>query len=110
MSNEKILHNLMLADRHETKIILRCIMVKSINMDEEHFNTIAGLVSRLSHCAGVELLPYHTFGGSKNEQLGYRDNGRKDWIPTSKDLKAVTEKLEALGVTIIQNNHPLTIP
>ncbi len=101
VSNEKILHNLFLLDKQETKIILRCIMVKGINMDDIRFLAIAETFSKLKHCIGVELLPYHAFGGSKNEQLGYTDNGRKYWIPTIEDMIFAKERLSGLGCIII---------
>jgi len=100
VSNEKILHNLFLTDAQETKILLRCIMVKGINMDDNHFGTIAETVSRLKHCVGVELFPYHAYGGSKNEQLGYEDNGRKEWVPTTDDMHFAKERLRELTLQL----------
>lgn len=99
-SNRKILHNLFLADSFDTKILLRCILLKGINTDESHYNAIAGIYSQLKHCIGVELMPYHTYGGSKNEQLGYKDNGRMDWVPGADDLLSAKERLRSLGVTV----------
>lgn len=100
-SNEKILHNLFLTDRYETKIILRCIMVKGVNMDAASFRAIAQTASLLKHCAGVELLPYHTYGGSKNVQLGFADNSVKNWIPTRQDIRDAADCLRKLGVNLL---------
>ena len=50
---------------------------------------------------GVELIPYHTYGGSKSEQLGYADNGRKEWVPDQEDLLEAKRYLENLGARLI---------
>ena len=101
VSNEKILKNLFLVDKYKTKILLRCIMVSGVNMDDENYHKIASVTSQLKHCVGVELLLYHAYGGSKNKQLGFNDNGRTDWIPSGEDLKKVKEKMLSYGVKII---------
>ena len=104
VSGEKIISNLLYADQFQTKIILRCIMVKGVNMNHDHYQAIAALYSRLQHCAGVELLPYHAWGGSKNKQLGFDDNGRKEWIPQADDMYHVIETLRSLGVVVVNTD------
>lgn len=101
VSNERILHNLSLADQSARQLVLRCIMVKGVNMDEEHYNAIAQVQRELRSCIGVELIPYHAYGGSKMAQLGYCDNGNKDWIPDAAALRAAKETLERLGCVVI---------
>ena len=101
VSNERILHNLFLADQSAQQIVLRCIMVKGVNMDEEHYNAIAQVQRELRSCIGVELIPYHAYGGSKMAQLGYSDNGNKDWIPDAAALRTAKETLERLGCVVI---------
>jgi hypothetical protein len=54
----------------------------------------------LQNCAGVELLPYHTYGGSKREQLDGFDDGNKAWIPDEKDLAMACEILKLNGVPV----------
>lgn len=101
VSNERILHNLSLADQSARQLVLRCIMVKGVNMDEEHYTAIAQVQRELRSCIGVELIPYHAYGGSKMAQLGYCDNGNKDWIPDAAALRAAKETLERLGCVVI---------
>ncbi len=97
-TNEIILKNLFEVDKYPTSILLRCIMVAGVNMDDENYRHIADTYARLSHCVGVELLPYHAYGGSKNKQLGYEDNGNKSWVPSREDLVLAEEKLRSRGV------------
>jgi len=94
LSNEIIIKNLFLTDRQNSKILLRSVMVKGLNMDDSHLKTLAETVSRLGNCIGVELLAYHAYGGSKNEQLGYEDNGRKEWIPSTEEMGIVHKRLQ----------------
>ena len=101
VSNEKIINNLLLADKKSKNIILRYIMVKGVNMEDENFRAIADTYHSLKHCTGVELIPYHAYGGSKNEQLGYGNNGRNDWIPSSSDINAAKEFLRFFGCEVI---------
>lgn len=96
VSNEKIINNLFMTDVHDTKILIRSVMIKGINMDNTHLDAIAQIAAMLEHCVGVEFLPYHAYGGSKNVQLGYCDNGIMSWIPTPDEMRNIKEKLQQL--------------
>lgn len=90
--------NLLLADSLGAKTVLRCIMIKDVNMDEEHYTSIADLWHRLNGCQYVELIPYHAYGGSKMLQLGKKDNGNHNWIPSNDDLEKAKTFLKNNGV------------
>lgn len=96
-----ILQNLRRLDQLETRIELRCILIKGINMDDSHYEAIARIASSLQHIIGVHIFPYHALGGSKNAQLGYKDNGRRDWIPSDDEMAAAAQTLSCLGVHLI---------
>ena len=100
VSNRKILENLLLMDSYNVKIILRCLMVKGINMDEVNINAIKKTFHALNQCVRVDLLPYHPFGGSKSEQLGMKDNGVKEWIPSNSELVKVKNMLISEGIPV----------
>jgi len=101
VSNEKILHNLRFLDTFETSILLRCVMVKGINMDEENINGICDLYHSLTHCIGVELLPYHIYGATKNRFLTGNHSGNKDWIPNESELTDIKNILSNKNINII---------
>lgn len=101
VSNGLILDNLRLADRLGGRTRLRCILVNGVNTDETHIRKLAELYHSLSHCEGVELLPYHAYGGSKMIPLGYEDNGRVDWIPSEETVAAMKKSLAEQGVRVI---------
>lgn len=101
-THEKILDNLHTLDALEgTKILLRCILVKGVNLDEKHLQAIKELYHRLRHAVGVELLPYHPYGGGKSVALGERDSARPEWIPNSEELRRAVAFLRAEGVKCI---------
>lgn len=101
VSNDIIIENLLFADSLGIKTVLRCIMINGVNMETEHYDAIVGLFGRLRNCIGVELLPYHAYGGSKMTALGGNDNGRKDWIPSAEELEKARIYLTDKGVNIL---------
>ena len=101
VSNIPILHNLQRADDLGCAIRLRCILVKGVNMDPLHYQAIAETAASLKNCQEVQLLPYHALGGSKNVQLGYADNSRKDWIPSTEELRQAEAFLQTQGITLL---------
>ena len=101
VSNRRILDNLRLCDRVGGKTRLRCILVAGVNTVESHYEALAELYHGLSHCEGVEFLPYHAYSGSKMLPLGQPDNGRVEWIPSEEAVQAAKEYLAARGVTVI---------
>jgi pyruvate-formate lyase-activating enzyme len=72
---------------------LRCILVAGVNTDVEHYRRIAALAEGLSNLDGVDLIPYHAYGGSKATLLGLSDNGRRDWIPTEEQIAKARETI-----------------
>ncbi len=86
VSNRKIIGNLKLADELGAKTILRCILLKSVNLNIVHLQTIISIYNSLKHCAGVELIPYHTYGVSKNIQLGQNETPHEEWIPSAEEI------------------------
>lgn len=101
VDNTRILQNLKEADRLGAKTRLRCILVNGVNTAESHYAALAGLYGELSHCEGIEFLPYHAYGGSKMLPLGMDDNGRAEWIPDGGTVAGAKEFLRNRGVRVI---------
>ena len=99
--NTRILQNLKEADRLGAKTRLRCILVGGVNTAESHYGALAELCAGLTHCEGVEFIPYHAYGGSKMLPLGMPDNGRVEWIPDGRTVEGAKEFLRNRGVTVI---------
>ena len=101
VGNRKIIENLCAADGMGARTRLRCILVNGINTDLDHAEALATLYHELKHCEGVELLPYHAYGGSKMLPLGLADNGRVHWIPTKEQISEIKKYLEDRGVVVL---------
>lgn len=101
VSNQRGLNNLKILDRYTVKIVLRCIMIAGVNLNKDHLDAIAKLYRELSHCVGVELLPYHTYGSSKSVQLGREEDAKRDWIPSEDALSKAIAYLTEQGVPCI---------
>ena len=101
VSNEKIISNLKMADSLGAKIRLRCIVVNGVNTDIEHYERLADLANSLENCEGIELIPYHAYGGSKAKLLGGEDNGNKDWIPNLRELDRARKIISNKGIRVI---------
>lgn len=94
VSNESIIGSLRRADALGAKTVLRCILLKSVNLDDRHLQAVADLYGTLKHCAGIELIPYHTYGVSKYAQLGLRADAHRDWVPSAEDMRRAEALLE----------------
>ncbi len=95
VSNESINENLLYLESIGAKTRLRCILVNGVNSNAEHYSKVRELFFSLKNCEGVDVLPYHAYGGNKSVLLGGADNGKVDWIPTDVQVaefrKYVTE-------------------
>lgn len=99
VSNTQIFENLQTLSNIGAKIILRCPIIPDINMEAEHFNSIADLANTLKGLVAIHLEPYHPLGYSKSEQLGKVQNYKnKAFLEKSKLLpfaKMLQEKTNA---------------
>lgn len=98
--NRLDLENLAACDRAGIPSILRCIMVKGVNIDRARIEGIASMFARLEHCRYAELLPYHPYGGSKQAALGRAVTSDNSFIPSKEELDAFETELADLGVNV----------
>ena len=97
VSNEKILENLKEADRLGAKTRLRCILVNGVNAEGAHYAAVAALKKSLENCEGVDVLPYHAYGGAKAVFSGRENNADEAMIPSEEqeeEFKRVVETVE----------------
>lgn len=95
-----VLENLRRADSLGARTRLRCILLAGVNLNEAHLSALADIVHQLRHCEGIELLPYHTYGDSKNAQLGKLSAAHPEWIPTEEQLTFAREYITRHAVLI----------
>ena len=99
VSNELIISNLKMLHAEKAKIRLRLPLIPGLNDRPEHFKNIALLVKKLPHLSGIEIMPYHSLGKSKNQRLGIQE---KTKLPDNAVDEATIYKwiddLDALGI------------
>ena len=83
---EPIIDNLNSVDKAGGKIVLRCILLQGLNLNDQHLDGIARISSELSNCVGVELLPFHPLGASKFEKLGLTCSVPFDLVPSEQSI------------------------
>lgn len=100
VSNELILKNLKYLSDQGTKIELRMIMVKDVNMSSEDILLVVDWMQREQiKVSKITLLPYHDFGRDKYRQLSRvcTQNFEK---PTDEELERVKQMLERGGFVV----------
>ncbi len=93
VSNVPILENLRYADTFGVPIVLRCILLKGINLNDRHLQKVGELYASLKNAVGVELLPCHAFGNSKGEALGMEPTVLDPYIPDEDEIEAARVKM-----------------
>lgn len=92
-----ILKNLGVLDALGKKIVLRCPMIPGYNDTDAHLKRIAELEKEYPMIDHVELLPYHSMGEMKREQLGKEKNMNGLGGATQEQKDRWMETLNAYG-------------
>lgn len=70
VSNDLIINNLYKLNKKQKKIILRCIIIPSINDRDDHLKRIAEIANDLENVIEINIEPYNSLGEFKYETLG----------------------------------------
>lgn len=100
VSPEPIWENLLKMDSLRVPVVLRCILVNQVNCETGHYQKISEMYRCLKHCAYVELMGYHAFGGGKSVLIGRADSGKREWIPSKEQMHAAAAYLRQAGVPV----------
>ena len=95
-----VLGNLCQADALGARTRLRCILLRGVNLNESHLAALCEVFHSLRHCEGIELLPYHTYGDSKNTQLGRPSAAHPKWIPSEDEMAFARDYIDNHAVLI----------
>ncbi len=89
VSNKQILQNLFAADQYDADIVIRCIILKGINLEAEHLQAVYDIFQSLRRCRRVEFLPCHQFGEAKAAALGMDYEDLAQYVPSEQDMNFV---------------------
>ncbi|MBQ9117283.1 MAG: glycyl-radical enzyme activating protein [Clostridia bacterium] len=95
-----IVNNLKSIDRMGGKTVLRCPLIPSVNLTDEHLYSIAELAAELDNLTEINVMAYHTLGNSKYAAL-HMHNPLPDLPPMSNEekqecIRKITAHLEEL--------------
>lgn len=88
-------------DRNGTEIMLRCPLVPGLNAEERHFEALGKLADSLNHILEIHAIPFHPFGASKCESIG--------WEYLLKDTPAVEDETAEEWIRQIQSHTRVTV-
>jgi pyruvate formate lyase activating enzyme len=71
VSNQRISENLRMLCEAGARVILRCPIIPTVNLDDGHMEGIAALANRYTAIERIDLEPYHPMGIGKCEALGH---------------------------------------
>ena len=89
VDTKKIIKNLFEMDDKGIKTILRCIIIKGVNDNKEHYDKVIEIFNGLKNCKRVEIFAHHTLGESKYLSLGLEYSGCNEWSPDKKQMLEV---------------------
>ncbi len=85
--NKLILNNLCYADTFGVPIVLRCVLLKGVNLCEEHLKNVGELYSSLKNAIRIDLLPCHSLGGAKGDIIGIQTAELTKFEPSIGDME-----------------------
>lgn len=97
---QTVLENLRAVDALGGKTLLRCPMVRGVNAGADHLRGLAELSLSLKYCAGVQILPCHAGGRSKNRALGREDGAETAWVTTDAETERCRQALRGMGAKV----------
>ena len=90
VSNRTIVENLRRLDAGGARLWIRVPLIPGFNDDAEELERIAGFIATIAHAEAVQVLPYHTAGVGKEEQIGRERPGESlNKLPQDQVQRAV---------------------
>ena len=100
-SQEILNQNLEYLNRIKKPTILRCPIIPGVNDNKEHFDGIINVMQSHDNIIEVNLLPYHSLGEGKYDQL-QMSTQRTFAIPTQKEVDGWLSYMDASNLEAIK--------
>lgn len=84
---EPILNNLKTINQNKIPFIIRAPIIPTLNDREEHFRALKELRLSMEYCHGVQIMPYHSIGSYKYEQMAKNYVCREITAPTNERVE-----------------------
>lgn len=101
LGNAKILDNIKRMGACYDNIVIRIPVIEGMNATEDNIHQTAQFVKEAIGRPKIELLPYHTFGDFKYEQLNMEKPSKLFRRPSEKRMAEFKMMIEAVGVRVV---------
>jgi len=93
VSRDLINKNLQAIDKAGAKIVLRCPIIPTCNVRDEHFAAIAATANNLENILEINIMPYHPMGASKSARIGQIYQLGDLGFPTEEEIEGWVRKV-----------------
>ena len=94
VSNKLIIENLYKLNNLNSKIILRCPIIPTVNNNQNHYKNIAQIANDLDKVIQIDLEPYHPLGISKCALIGENYSFNHKEFLDEKEIKTAKKDIE----------------
>ena len=94
VSNKLIIENLYKLNNLNSKIILRCPIIPTVNNNQNHYKNIAQIANDLDKVIQIDLEPYHPLGISKCSLIGENYYFNHKEFLDEKEIKTAKKDIE----------------
>lgn len=100
VKNERILENLYkISNEMQIPIVARTPIVPGYNDSEENIHQMGKFLSEnIASCNEVNLLPYHSMGEGKREQLEEKKTDFYSYVPDAEKMNRLLEIIKSYGI------------
>jgi len=83
-----------------SRVIIRIPLIPTYTMDEANIDAISANAKRLN-LKEIHILPFHQFGSSKYQSLGWEYALKDLPLPSDEEVNAIKSKLERSGLHVV---------
>ncbi len=96
---EAIQENLFKLDELGTPTVLRCVLLKGVNLNIEHLQNVHRIFKKLKNGVRVDFMACHELGAAKAESLATAYRDLKPYAPNADEMKWATDCFDRLNTT-----------
>ncbi|MEE3362300.1 MAG: glycyl-radical enzyme activating protein [Anaerovoracaceae bacterium] len=101
VGNELIIENIEKASMLGPEFVVRIPTIEGVNADEQTMRRAFEIIKEKAPSASLELLPYHSFGDAKYEQLGMDLPDRSFARPSDETMKTYESIAASCGINVV---------
>lgn len=99
--NEIILENIANIGALKKETVIRIPLIKDINDDKENISKTAEFAAKYVPLAKIEILPYHSLGNYKYDNLGLKDLKNQYIAPNDNEIKDIISIIKNYDIEIV---------